>query len=586
MMRAALRQSAEQKSSRTQGQNPHGNPMLDLAKVRLLMVALVLSLAYLAVCLRLVDLTLFRDTAEDVAAMTAADGTTGTEGSAAPPRAIKTGKALRGTILDRNGDLVATSLKMASVYADATVIADAPRVARDLAAILKDQRESDLAKKLSSGKKFIWLARNITPKQEYAINALGHPGISFQYDDKRIYPHENLTAHLVGYTDVDGKGISGVEKSFDRQLAEGEEPVRLSLDLRIQHLLHRELSAAREKFSAKAAIGGVMDIRTGEIIAAVSLPDFNPYHPGNASADARFNRFTLGVFEMGSTFKLFSTAAALDSGKVGFGTYYDTSEPLKYGRFRISDYHPEKRAMSVPEIFIFSSNIGTAKMALTLGNDGLRDFYEKMGFLEPVPVNFTERGKPLYPKGAWKDITTITTAFGHGVAVSPLHLLRAAAALVNGGVTVRPTFVIDPDMPKYQGEQVIKPETSKKLRQLLELVVADGTGSKARVDGYNVGGKTGTAEKTGAGGYNKSAVFSSFLGFYPMKDPRYVVLAIMDEPKPTKDTYGYATGGWTAAPVVAKVIEQMGPLYDITPDFTPHDIVAEMAAYLKKKAKH
>ncbi len=552
---------------------------LQQARGRLIFVMGVLLLGYLAVSLRLIDLTLLRQPPDMSAKETSA-------------AILANDKPLRATITDRNGELIATSLRMASVYADTTLIDNPKKLAGQLAKILPGQNEAAILKKLSSGKKFTWIERNITPRQEYAINALGQPGLGFQEEGRRIYPHENLMAHLIGYTDVDGKGISGIEKAYNKILAEGEQPVRLTVDLRIQHLLHRELSKAVDKFSARAGIGMVMDVNTGEIIAMVSLPDFNPYYPTSASDDARFNRATLGVFEMGSTFKLFSTAAALDSGAVNFGTTFATSEPIKFGRFTISDYHPEKRPLTIPEIFILSSNIGTAKMAMAAGTDEVKDFYKKMGFFETVPVSFPERGAPLYPK-TWRDISTVTASFGHGIAVSPLHLMRAASALVNGGIMIKPSFTIDEDRPlmplKAMGDRVTSPETSEKMRKLLELVVADGTGSKAYVEGYNVGGKTGTAEKTLARGYSKNAVFSSFLSFFPIDSPRYAVLAILDEPKATKDTYGYATGGWTAAPVTARVIEQMAPLYQIPPSLdTRQNIVREMSPYLKdpKKGKN
>lgn len=551
---------------------------LQQAKLRLLLVIIVFMLGYLAISLRLVDLTLLRDQPAEKTAVTKKDG----------DDTRRLGRPLRGTIVDRNGELMATSLKMASVFANATLIDNPALVAKQLAKILTNQKEAEIVKKLSSGKKFVWIERNITPKQEYAINALGHPGLGFQEDDRRIYPNGNLTAHLVGYTDIDGKGISGIEKAYNHQLEEGEEPVVLSVDLRIQHLLHKELKKAVEKFSAKAGIGMVMDVNSGEVVAMVSLPDFDPYKAGTASTDARFNRATLGVFEMGSTFKLFSTAAALDSGLVNFNTTYDAVEPIRVGRFRISDYHAKKRTLSVPEIFIYSSNIGTARMAQAIGPSGLKDFYENMGFFEPVAVPFPERGTPLYPK-PWREVSTLTASFGHGIAVSPLHLMRAASALVNGGIMVKPTF-LKPDTVQAPltpiGERVIKAQTSHQVRQLLELVVADGTGSKAAVEGYHVGGKTGTAEKIVPGGYKKDALLSSFLGFFPIDNPRYAVVAIIDEPKGIKESYGYATGGWTAAPVVGKVIEQMGPLYQIAPDMDhSRDIIADMAPYLKELKK-
>ena len=541
---------------------------LGQAKFRLLIVAAVFMLGYLAVSLRLVDLTLLRNDETEIRGQ-AASSATGVP-------------ILRGQILDRNGDLMATSLKVASVYADATLITDAKAVAADLAPILSDVDRATLEKRLSSDRKFVWLARNITPKQEYAINSLGVPGIGFEHQYRRIYPHGRLTAHILGYTDVDGRGIAGIEKSFDRPLAEGGEDIRLTVDLRIQHILHRELDAAKTKFSAKAAIGVVMDVNTGEIIAMVSLPDYDPHYPGDADADALFNRASLGVFEMGSTFKLFPTAAALDADKVSFATEIDATKPIKVGRFSISDYHAKKRFLSVPEVFIHSSNIGTAKMALMLGRDGLKDFYDTLGFSKPVPVDLPERGKPLFPD-PWREVSTITASFGHGVAVSPLHLARGTSALVNGGILVKPQIALS-EAPKRtgNGDRVVSAETSEKIRKLLELTVVVGTGGKAHVDGYDVGGKTGTAEKIAAKGYNKNSLFSSFVGVYPIHDPRYTVIALLDEPQAIKETYGYATGGWVAAPVVGRVIEQMGPLYQIPPRLGAEStIAAEMAPYLK-----
>lgn len=546
----------------------HQARLLGQAKLRLAIVAGVFLLGYLAVSLRLADLTLLRDI--DPPAATA-------------DAARKAPAALRGTITDRNGELMATSLRMASVYADATLVADAGKLARDLARILPEEREKDLLAKLSSSRKFVWIARNITPRQVQAINLLGDPALGFQDEQRRIYPHGRLTAHILGYTDVDGIGIAGIERAYQKQLAEGEEDLRLSIDLRVQHLLHRELSAAVRTFSAKAAVGLVMDVKNGEIVAMVSLPDFDPYHPAQASDEQKFNRATLGVFEMGSTMKLFPVAAALESGRAGFHTTYDAREPIRFGRHTINDFHAKRRVMTLPEVFIHSSNIGTAKMAQELGETGLRDFYKKLGFLDRAPLDLPERGAPLYPR-QWREIHTLTASYGHGIAISPVHLARASAALSNGGILVEPKLTPDSarGKPAPQGPRVVKAETSQRVRDLLELVVAGGTGGKAAVEGYGVGGKTGTADKTQGRGYSKNARLSSFVGVFPIEAPRYVVLAILDEPQPTKDTHGYATGGWTAAPVVGRVIEQMAPLYGIAPQSGPRrDIKSEMARYLK-----
>jgi cell division protein FtsI (penicillin-binding protein 3) len=544
---------------------------LDQARLRLIWVVMVLMMGYLAIGLRMGDLTLLHHKSAETA-----------DSNDTTPIA----KPLRGEILDRNGNLMASSLKMASVYADTTMIDNPEQLAKKLAAILPEQTYAELLAKLSSGKEFIWIQRDVTPKQEYAINAIGNPALSFQDEGRRIYPDAGLTAHILGYTDVDGNGIAGIEKYFNKQLTEGDKPVQLTIDLRVQHIMHRELAEAVQKFHAKDGVGMVMDVNTGEIIAMVSLPDFDPNHVGDASDWEKFNRATLGVFEMGSTFKLFSMAAALDSGKVHFSSIFDASEPIKVGRFKISDYHAKKRPLTVPEIFIYSSNIGTAKMADSLGPDGLKDFYKSIGFMEQAPVELPERGTPIYPT-PWSEVSTLTASFGHGIAVSPLHLIRAASALVNGGIMPVSTLV-KPDKRDNlsltpEGARVVSAETSQKIRQLLELVVADGTGTKAYVDGYDVGGKTGTAEKNIHGRYEHNASLSSFIGVFPIQTPRYAVLAILDEPQGTKDTWGFSTGGWTAAPVVARVIEQMGPLYQIPPDLTRgrQDIEKEMSAYLK-----
>jgi len=541
---------------------------LDQARLRLVWVVMVLMMGYFAIGLRMGDLTLLHHKNMDAPADDAGN---------------TIAKPLHGEIIDRNGNLMASSLKMASVYADTTMIDDPKQLAKKLGGILPEQTYAELLEKLSSGKEFIWIQRDVTPKQEYAINALGNPALSFQDEGRRIYPEANMTAHILGYTDVDGNGIAGIEKYFNKQLAAGDKPVQLTIDLRVQHIMHRELAAAVQKFHAKDGVGMVMDVNTGEVIAMVSLPDFDPNHVNEASDWEKFNRATLGVFEMGSTFKLFSMAAALDSGKVHFSSVFDATNPIQIGRFKIHDDHPKRRPLTVPEIFIYSSNIGTAKMAESLGPDAIKNFYRSMGFMEPSPIELPERGAPIYPS-PWTEINTLTASFGHGIAVSPLHLIRAASALVNGGIMPRSTL-IKPDKSESapEGQRVISAETSAKIRQLLELVVADGTGTKAYVEGYNVGGKTGTAEKNIHGHYEHNASLSSFIGVFPIQAPRYAVLAILDEPQGTPDTHGFTTGGWTAAPVVANVIEQMGPLYQIPPNLARgrKDIVNEMSAYLK-----
>lgn len=544
----------------------------DQARARLIVIVMALIMGYFATALRLADLTLLRGQEEEASRLE--------NGDAARPLT----RPLRGMIVDRNGMLLATSLKMASVYVDAVMIEDPKKLAKQLVEILPGQKLPELTQKLESKKRFVWIQRNITPKQEYAINSLGDPALSFEEEDRRFYPNGQLAGHITGYTDVDGKGIAGIEKSFDKTLSEGVQPVRLTIDLRVQHILHRELAKAVKTFSAKAGIGLVMDAQNGEVIAMVSLPDFDPNRATEATDAEKFNRATLGVFEMGSTFKLFSTAAALGSGQVRISDTFDATDPIRIGRFTISDFHAKRRPLSVPEIFIYSSNIGTAKMAATIGNEKIRSFYRALGFMDRAQIELPERGVPLYPS-PWRDVSTLTTSFGHGIAVSPLHLVRAAAGLVNGGFLPQSTIVLQDEQAIEKSlSRVTSEESSRQIRQLLELVVTSGTGNNAAVAGYNVGGKTGTAEKNSGGRYEKDLLLSSFLGVYPAHAPRYIVLAMLDEPKGTKETYGYATGGWTAAPVVACVIEQMGPLYNIRPDalYDSKTALKQLGGYLRE----
>lgn len=547
------------------------------AKARLIFFAAFIVACYLVVGFRVVDLTIFRDASKIVKRVV----------SSGKKRAAFTG--LRSDIVDRNGDLIASTIKMSSAYANPKMVENPVRLAVQLQTILPDLDYKTILRRLESGKSFVWIKRNITPKQKYAINALGNPAVSFQEENRRFYPNGNLVAHIAGYTDIDGHGIAGVENYFDDRLKGNKEPLQLSLDLKVQHALRSELASAMKKFRAKAAIGMVMNVNTGELISVVSLPDFDPNDLKSSKADERFNRATLGVFEMGSTFKLFSVAAALDSKKVKFSTKIDVRKPIKVDRYTISDFHSKKRPLTIPEIFIYSSNIGTAKMAESLGNERMESFFRDLGFLDKVQeIELPERGSPIYPF-PWRDINTLTTSFGHGIAVSPLHLVRAASALVNGGLMPEVTLVKREDNSLQdtpvvlESHRVVSEDTSVKLRQLLELVVVGGTGNNAYVQGYNVGGKTGTAEKNINGEYRKDALFSSFLGMFPMEDPEYAILAILDEPQPLLETRNSASGGWTAAPVVAKVVKHMGSIYQIPPakELSHKRVERKLRPYLK-----
>jgi cell division protein FtsI (penicillin-binding protein 3) len=403
----------------------------------------------------------------------------------------------------------------------------------------------------------------MSPRDQAAIHRLGIPGVYFQREERRLYTHGNLAAHAVGFTDVDGKGLMGIERQFDGSLRGAVEPLQLSLDIRLQHILRKELQASVAEFQAIGAGGMILDVRSGEVLAMVSLPDFNPHNPTGLDENTRFNRNTLGVYEMGSTFKIFNSALAFESGKIRLGDVFETS-PIRIGRHTISDYHPENRPLNVAEIFMHSSNLGSVRMLQKVGTTAQREFMGKLGLLDMSPVEIPEKGKPLVPK-PWREINGMTISFGHGLSVSPMQLASAAATTINGGLLYPPTLLKHAADAPADGQRVLTEQTSALMRRMFRLVVEKGTAKGAAAPGYAVGGKTGTAEKLTGRTYNRKARMSSFVGAFPMNDPRYLVLAIIDEPKGNKRTYGYATGSWVAAPVVGAVVRQMGPLYGIKP---------------------
>ncbi len=486
----------------------------------------------------------------------------------------------RRDIIDRNGVLLATTLEVASLYADPTLIDNKAYIANQLQQILKIDNPLD---KLDKKGRFIWIKRGITPDEHYAINALGSPGLAFRTETRRFYPQGDKAAHLVGYTSVDGKGLAGIELQYNSVLQKASaQPLQLNMDVRVQYALAKSLKQQMRDFKAKAATGGVIDIETGEVIAAVSLPDFDPHHAGKATDNARFNRFAVGVYEMGSTFKLFSTAGYIQETGKSYSQTFDAREPLKEGRFTINDFHAEKRILTLPEVFIHSSNIGSALMGRGMGTKAMQDFYRDLGFMDRLDADFPSLAKPLTPK-PWRDINTLTTAYGHGIAVSPLHVLQATATIVNGGMTPQLSFVKKPRDINAIQSRVLSASTAHKMRQLLRLNVTHGSGEKADVAGYMVGGKTGTSEKPSAtGGYDKDKLLSSFIGVFPAHEPKYAILAILDEPQGNKKSFGFATGGWTAAPVVGNVIADMTRVMGMAPDMNAPDLTAGLDRYLKK----
>ncbi len=484
----------------------------------------------------------------------------------------------RPDILDRNGMIIATDVKTPSLFAEPRKLIDVDEAVELLTAVMPDLDAKEVRERLSSNRGFVWLKREITPQQQHEIHRLGIPGIGFLTENKRVYPNGPVVSHEIGHVNVDNQGIAGIEKWLDGQglaalhmagLATDrlQKPVNLALDLRVQFALRDELVKAREKFKAKASAGVVLNVNTGEIVAMVSEPDYDPNNPRSANDPTRINRLTTGVYEMGSTFKIFTVAMALDSGRVTLNSMFDGHQTLHYGKFTIHDDHPLPRMLSVPEIFTYSSNIGAARMALSLGPEYHKEFLRKMGQLDRLRTELPESAEPIVPKN-WGELNTVTIAFGHGLSVAPLQAVMGVAATMNGGLLIPPTFLKrTPEEVRKVAKQVLKPETSQKMRYLMRLNAEKGTGTKANVNGYYIGGKTGTAEKVVDGRYSKHKLLTDFMAVLPADKPKYVLLIMLDEPQPLKETFGFATAGWNVAPTAAKVIERIAPLLDIAPRF-------------------
>ena len=519
---------------------------LETGRTRLVAAGLGFALAFFILAWRLVDLGLGGSVAEPGIAET----------TTAP---LATGRA---DIVDRNGVVLATTLPTASLYADARLVPNPAEAAAALAAVLPDTKEAQLREKLASGKSFVWLERQLSPREQYEVNRLGIPGLSFQREMTRIYPQGALTAHIVGFTNVDNRGLAGIEQAFDEQLRGRTEPLALSIDLRVQDLVAEELARGVARFEAIGGVGMVLDLQTGELLASVSLPTYDPLKPAAAGDDARFNRATLGSYEMGSTFKIFTAAMALEAGTVQLTGGYDASKPLKVGRFTIEDFKGKHRWLSVPEIIIYSSNIGAAQMGRDVGTERQQFYLEALGLTRKPEIELPEVAAPQVPS-PWRDINTLTIAFGHGIAVSPLQLVTAVGATLNGGIFRASTFLKNEN--GTPGVRILSEETSADIRWLLRLNALAGSGKKADVAGYLVGGKTGTAEKLTGGHYAKDKRVASFVGAFPMDAPRYLVLVMVDEPKPQADTGAWATGSVVAAPITGEIIARLGPLLGVAP---------------------
>jgi cell division protein FtsI (penicillin-binding protein 3) len=537
---------------------------LTVARSRLRLAAAMFTLIFLAVAGRLVEVV-------EVSSSAPINEARAVRPLVQPP-------AVRADIVDRNGTLLATNLDSPALYVDSRVMLQAGEnpddAAKAITKALPDLSPAEIRTKLASGKTFAYLARSLTPRQEYAVNNLGIPGVEFQPGEKRRYPLGDLVSHVVGYCSVDNIGQAGLERGLNPTIMDRNKPVMLALDARVQFVLKEELQQVITQFEAKGAAGIIMNVHTGEIVAMASLPDFDPNHPPTTDPkretqedkDRIFNKVTSGEYELGSVFKIFNTAMALDSGTSTMTSVYNATNPIEIGRFTIEDYHGKHRPLSVPEIFAYSSNIGSARMALAAGAQRQRDFMARLGLLSPVPVEFdkVEVGRPHYPS-VWREVNVMTIAFGHGIAVTPLHMITATAAMVNGGILHSPTMLKVPAGTKVPGERVISAKTSEQIRKLMRLVVQAGTAKLAEAPGYVVGGKTGTAEKNVGGHYEEKKLLSSFIGAFPMNDPQYVILTLVDEPHGNKQSHGYATAGWTVAPATSRIIQRIAPLLGVAP---------------------
>jgi cell division protein FtsI (penicillin-binding protein 3) len=483
----------------------------------------------------------------------------------------------RPDILDRNGEILATDVRLPSLFGEPHRIVDKDETSELLSPVMQSDA-AELRERLASKRRFVWLKREITPQQQAQVHRLGLPGIGFMREHKRVYPNDAVVSHLIGHVNIDNQGIAGIEKWLDgRGLADLhmaglandrlQKPIELAVDLRVQHALRDELLKARSRFKAIAAAGLITDVRTGEIVSMVSVPDYDPNLPREALDPTRINRLTTGVFEMGSTFKALTVAMALDSGRITLKSSFDARAPLQYGRHTIHDFHAQNRILTLPEVFTYSSNIGTARMALSLGVEHHKAFLRKMGQLDRLRTELPESAEPLVPR-RWGELNTVTIAFGHGLSVAPLQAMMAFGALMNGGYLIPPTFLKRSEQEAMAlARRVVKPHTSEKMRYLMRLNVEKGTATRAEVAGYYVGGKTGTSEKVVGGRYSKTKVLTAFTAVLPADRPRYALLIMLDEPKALPETHGYATSGWNAVPVGGAVIARVAPLLGLAPRF-------------------
>jgi cell division protein FtsI (penicillin-binding protein 3) len=508
------------------------------------------------------------------------------------PRAIASGNPIigqRADIVDRNGRILATNFDTYALYAQPRQLVDPEGAAARLAEIFPELDAERLVKDLTGSRKFVWIRRQISPEQMQAVHDIGDPGLLFGPREMRLYPNGPVASHVLGGASFGREGVesaevigvAGVERQFDQYLrdpANEGHPLELSIDLTVQAAAERVLQGGMMLMNAKGAAAILMDVRTGEVISMVSLPDFDPNSrplpltTGSQSDSPLFNRAVQGVYELGSTFKIFAIAQAMELGLVRANTMIDTKGPMRWGRFRISDFHNYGPQLSTTDVIVKSSNIGTARIAQQIGADRQKDFLTSLGFLAPTSIELSEApsGRPLSPR-QWSEISTLTISYGHGLSASPLHLAAAYATIANGGTRVTPTLLKSSEL--QQGERVLSPEVAAEAVSMMRQVVVRGTASFGEVPGYEVAGKTGTADKPmPTGGYYKDKVIATFAATFPASAPQYVLVVTLDEPVETSGTEPRRTAGWTAVPVAAEMIRRIAPLLGMRPQVDMADL--------------
>jgi cell division protein FtsI (penicillin-binding protein 3) len=564
-------------------QNGRSRKKVDLyrqGKTRVLLVALALVMGFGASAVRLVEY--------------------GVRDPEATSGILPSDKLLasRPDILDRHGQLLATDVRTVSMFAEPNKIVDVDDAVEKLATIFPDlDRKATYAKLSVKSSRFAWLRRQITPRQQSQILELGIPGVGFRPEKKRFYPGGNTAAHVLGYVDIDNRGVAGMERYLDQQglldlRAAGLtsdmplEPVKLSIDLRVQNIVREVAAEAMVKYRAEAAGAVIVDVETGEVLAMASVPDFDPNQPSRTLANGKvdkeyekgwFNRISNATFEMGSTFKSFTLAMGLDEGKINLNSVVDATRPIRMGGFIIRDFKGKNRVLTIPEVFQYSSNIGTAAVADMVGIDRHREFLTKLGLLSKMETEMPGVATPTQPR-TWKKINSVTISFGHGVATTPLQTAVAAASLINGGKLVPPTFL--PRSPEQAGDiarLVLSDKTSQDMRYLYAWNGIKGSGRSAQVEGFNIGGKTGTADKVVDGRYASDKNFNAFVAAFPMDRPKYIVLTIIDAPETGE--HGGRTAASTAAPMIKSIIGRAAPLLGVAPRFGSPDAQYLLADY-------